>query len=257
MRYAVLGGGKRLRPLLVWHACAAACDRPKVCLPAAAAIEYIHAFSLVHDDLPAMDDDDLRRGQPTLHIHTSEAMAILAGDALLNLAFAALTRVNIDPAHCLRLVEELTAGCAGMISGQIFDSLPKADPAIEDRDRLERIHRNKTGALIRAACRIGAICGGASADTLSALTTYANDIGLMFQAVDDLIDVEQLAEHTGKRTGKDADAGKLTYPGLLGVEGTKAEIARLQAEAVAAVEPMGPKADPLVAIANLLATRDR
>jgi len=131
MRYAVLGGGKRLRPLLVWHACAAACDRPKVCLPAAAAIEYIHAFSLVHDDLPAMDDDDLRRGQPTLHIHTSEAMAILAGDALLNLAFAALTRVNIDPAHCLRLVEELTAGCAGMISGQIFDS-----PATDEDHRM-------------------------------------------------------------------------------------------------------------------------
>ncbi len=257
MRYAVLGGGKRFRPLLVWHACATVGGDPNICLPAAAAIEYIHAFSLVHDDLPAMDDDDLRRGKPTLHIHTSEAMAILAGDALLNLAFAATTRVNIDPSLTIRLVQELTSGCAGMISGQIFDSLPDADPAIDDRKRLERIHRNKTGALIRASCRIGAICGGASDESLAALTTYADDIGLMFQAVDDLLDVEQATEHAGKRTGKDAEAGKLTYPGLLGVEGTKAEIERLRTEAVATVESLGPKSAPLVTIANLIATRDR
>jgi geranylgeranyl pyrophosphate synthase len=257
MHYAVLGGGKRFRPLLVWHACATAGGDPEICLPAAAAIEYIHAFSLVHDDLPAMDDDDLRRGRPTLHVHTSEAMAILAGDALLNLAFAALTQVSIEPTQCIELVKELTTGCAGMISGQIYDSLPDADPAIDDRDRLERIHKNKTGALIRASCRIGAVCGGASNDALAALTTYADDIGLMFQAVDDLLDVEQLTEHAGKRTGKDADAGKLTYPGLLGVDGTKAEIERLRVEAISSVEPMGSKAKPLVTIANLIAARDR
>lgn len=257
MHYAVLGGGKRFRPLLVWYSCLAVGGDPKTCLPAAAAIEYIHAFSLVHDDLPAMDDDDLRRGRPTLHVHTSEAMAILAGDALLNLAFAAVAKTDVPPERCMRLVQELTRGCSGMISGQIYDSLPDADPRIDDRERLERIHRNKTGALIRASCRIGAICGDAQPETLDALTRYADDIGLMFQAVDDLLDVEQLTEHAGKRTGKDAEAGKLTYPGLLGVEGTRSEISRLRADAVSAVTPLGAAAEPLVTIADLIATRDR
>lgn len=257
MRYAVLGGGKRLRPLLVWHSCAAVGGLPETCLPAAASVEFVHAFSLVHDDLPSMDDDDLRRGRPTLHIHTSEAMALLTGDALLNLAYATIAQTDISSDQKVLLVRELASGCAGMISGQIFDSIPEADPVIEDRPRLDRIHRNKTGALIRASCRIGAICAGASRESLESVTTYADRIGLMFQAVDDLIDVEQSAEVTGKRTGKDAEAGKLTFPGLLGIEGTRKAIDQMCHEAFEALEPLGERGDPLRSIATFVAQRDR
>ncbi|GAB5496160.1 MAG: polyprenyl synthetase family protein [Phycisphaerales bacterium] len=257
MKYAVLGGGKRLRPLLVWHCCTAVGGQPEACLPAAAAVEFIHAFSLVHDDLPSMDDDDLRRGRPTLHIHTSEAMALLTGDALINLAYSAIVQSDITAERRVCQIRELSVGCAGMITGQIYDSLPESDPPITDRERLDKIHRNKTGALIRASCRIGAICGGAGEQELSALTVYADRIGLMFQAVDDLIDVEQSVEVTGKRTGKDAEAGKLTYPGLLGVEGTRAEISRLHAEALEAISVLGDRAAPLRSIAAFIAERDR
>ncbi|RNC82192.1 MAG: polyprenyl synthetase family protein [Phycisphaera sp.] len=257
MKYAVLGGGKRLRPLLVWHCCAAVGGQPDACLPAAASVEFIHAFSLVHDDLPSMDDDDLRRGRPTLHIHTSEAMALLAGDALLNLAFGTIVQSKVSHERRTSLVQELAAGCSGMISGQIFDSIPDADPPIAERARLDRIHRNKTGALIRASCRIGAICGRAGDDELDSLTIYADRIGLMFQAIDDLIDVEQSAEVTGKRTGKDAEAGKLTYPGLLGIEETRAEVSRMHAEATEAIRALGNRADPLLSIAAFIAERDR
>ncbi|MEL6797880.1 MAG: polyprenyl synthetase family protein, partial [Planctomycetota bacterium] len=217
MRYATLGGGKRLRPLLVWHVCATAGGDPLVALPAAAAVELVHAFSLVHDDLPAMDDDDLRRGRPTLHIHAGEAMAILAGDALFSLAYDALARGYDDPSLSRALIVELAGGSAGMITGQVFDSLPEADPQPQGIEALERIHRNKTGTLIRAACKMGALCAGNEA-AVEAADRFGAAVGLMFQAVDDLIDVEQPAERTGKRTGKDAEAGKLTYPGLLGVE---------------------------------------
>ncbi len=257
MAYAVLGGGKRLRPLLAWHSCAAAGGDPSLCLPAAAAVELVHAFSLVHDDLPAMDDDDLRRGKPTLHIQTSEAMAILAGDALLNLSYAAASETSVDDSRRLALVRELSQGCAGMISGQIYDSIPGADEPLEGRAQLERIHRNKTGALIRASCRMGGIVAQADERVLLALTTYAERVGLMFQAVDDLLDVEQPAEVTGKRTGKDAEAGKLTYPGLLGANGTRRVIEELEAEAVEALEGMGERAKPLRRIASMIASRDR
>ena len=257
MAYAVLGGGKRMRPLLVWLACEAVGGEADTCLPAAAAAEFVHAFSLVHDDLPAMDDDDLRRGQPTLHVHTNEAMAILAGDALLNLAFAALMESDTDDSVRVALVRELTRGCAGMISGQVYDTMPELDPEADDRRRLERIHVNKTGALIRASARMGAICGGADAEQLEALTVYADAVGHMFQAVDDLLDVEQSAEQIGKRTGKDAQAGKLTYPGLLGVDGTRAEVARLLGEAERAIAVLGDRGATLGAIAHQMARRDR
>jgi len=257
MAYAVLGGGKRLRPVLTWLACEAVGGDAEICLPAAAAVEFVHAFSLVHDDLPAMDDDDLRRGRPALHIHSSEAMAILAGDALLNLAFAAVLETKANDSVRVALVRELTQGCAGMISGQVFDTMPALDPEPDDRARLERIHRNKTGALIRCAARMGAICGGADHSRLEAITVYADAVGHMFQAVDDLLDVEQSAEQAGKRTGKDADAGKLTYPGLLGVDGTRAEVARLLSEAERAIEPLGEGGSRLREIARQMAKRDR
>ncbi|MEL6497338.1 MAG: polyprenyl synthetase family protein [Planctomycetota bacterium] len=256
MRYATLGGGKRLRPLLVWHVCSTAGGDPHRTLPAAAAVELVHAFSLVHDDLPAMDDDDLRRGRPTLHVHAGEAMAILAGDALFSLAYDALARGYNDAALSRSLIVELARGSAGMISGQVFDSLPEADPRPEGLEALERIHRNKTGALITAACRMGALCAENDA-AVEPAGRFGQAIGLMFQAVDDLLDVEQPPERTGKRTGKDADAGKLTYPGLLGVAETRNAIDQLRAAANKAASEIGPDASTLVSITEYLAARDR
>ncbi len=257
MQYAVLGGGKRLRPVLTCLVCEAVGGDASVCLSAAASVELVHAFSLVHDDLPAMDDDDLRRGRPTLHIHTNEAMAILAGDALLNLAFSAVLSMDAADGVRIALLRELTQGCAGMISGQVFDTMPELDPEANERARLERIHRNKTGALIRSAARMGAICGGANTLQLDAVSRYADAVGHMFQVVDDLLDIEQSAEQTGKRTGKDAKAGKLTYPGLLGVKGTREEIDRLRAEADRAIEPLGERGATLREIAQGMSRRDR
>ncbi len=257
MAYAVLGGGKRLRPLLTCLACEAVGGEVDACLPAAAAVEFVHAFSLVHDDLPAMDDDDLRRGRPTLHVQTNEAMAILAGDALLNLAYASVLESGVDDAGRVELVRELARGCAGMISGQVYDMMPELDPDSDDRQRLERIHVNKTGALIRASARMGAICGKATPEQLDALTVFADAVGHMFQAVDDLLDVEQSAEQTGKRTGKDAEAGKLTYPGLMGVDETRAEVGRLLEKAEGAIAVLGERGGTLRTMARQLATRDR
>ena len=259
--WALFGGGKRMRPILAlasFEAVGGQKERPwDAVLPAACAVEMVHTYSLVHDDLPAMDDDDLRRGRPTLHVHTNEAMAILAGDALLNLAFAAVLETDASDAVRVALVRELSRGCAGMISGQVYDTMPELDPEADDRRRLERIHVNKTGALIRASARLGGVCGGASTEQLEALTAYADAVGHMFQAVDDLLDVEQSAEQTGKRTGKDAEAGKLTYPGLLGVDGTRAEVARLLGEAERAIGVLGEKGATLGAIARQMASRDR
>ncbi|MEO1584958.1 MAG: polyprenyl synthetase family protein [Planctomycetota bacterium] len=256
MRYAALGSGKKLRPLLVWHVCHAAGGDPRHALPAAAAVELVHAFSLVHDDLPAMDDDDLRRGRPTLHVHAGEAMAILAGDALFSLAYDALARGYTDATTSQSLILELARGAAGMISGQVFDSLPDADERPEGLAAVERVHRNKTGALIRASCRMGAICAG-NADALAPATAYGDALGLMFQAVDDLIDVEQDAEHTGKRTGKDADAGKLTYPGVVGIDETRRIIDRLATTADDAARRISPNAAALNQLTSYLAARDR
>lgn len=257
MAYVVLGGGKRLRPLLTCLACESVGGEIEACLPAAAAVEFVHAFSLVHDDLPAMDDDDLRRGRPTLHVHTNEAMAILAGDALLNLAYASVLESGVDDAGRVELVRELARGCAGMISGQVYDMMPELDPESDDRQRLERIHVNKTGALIRASARMGAICGKATPEQQDALTVYADAVGHMFQAVDDLLDVEQSAEQTGKRTGKDAQAGKLTYPGLMGVDETRAEVGRLLEKAEGAIAVLGERGGTLRTMARQMATRDR
>lgn len=231
VRYALLGGGKRMRPILVIHSCEAVGGKLKAALPAAAAIELIHCFSLVHDDLPAMDDDDLRRGRPTLHRHAGEAMAILAGDLMLGLAFeiigTSITRAELATA----VSRELALGANDMIAGQVYDTLPDFDGGIEPLERLQMIHRHKTGALIRCSCRMGALCGGADARQLDALTRYAEAVGLMFQVVDDLLDVTQTTEQLGKKAGKDQAKGKLTYPGLLGVDASRAEVERLAARA--------------------------
>ena len=260
VEYAALGGGKRLRPVLVVRSCEAVGGREETALPAAAAIEMIHCFSLVHDDLPAMDDDDLRRGRPTLHKHAGEAMAILGGDALMALAFELIAREYSDQSLAAALTGELATATSDMIAGQVYDTLPPDDDAsrqLSDLAKLQRTHRHKTGALLKCACRMGGRCGGADATQLTALSGYAEAIGLMFQVVDDLLDVTQSSEMMGKATHKDAERGKLTYPGLLGVDGSREEVQRLQAEAHKALKPLGDAAQPLRDLCDYMAVRDR
>lgn len=227
-KYALLGGGKRLRPALALRCAAAVGAPPAQAMPAAAALELIHTFSLVHDDLPAMDNDDLRRGRPTLHRHAGEAMAILAGDLMNTVAFELIATRIPDATLALSLIRELSIATDDMICGQVWDTLGGFDPETPPLQQLLTIHRHKTAALIRCACRMGALCGGASAAQLQALTDYGDAIGLMFQVVDDLLDVTQTTQQLGKTAGKDVAQGKLTYPALLGLEGTRAEIQRLQ-----------------------------
>ncbi len=262
LRYAALDGGKRLRPLLAWHACDAVCGRGKPSLPTCAAVELVHAFSLVHDDLPCMDNDDLRRGRPTLHRHAGEAIALLAGDAMLALAFATVAGGS-HTSLSSSLTTELAHATSAMIVGQTLDTLGHDEP-VPTRATLERIHANKTGALIRAAVRMGAIVGlcetGASPgrpDPLAALTDYAEAVGLLFQIIDDLLDVEQSSEQIGKRAGKDAAGGKLTYPGLLGIEASRRAAADLHARAVQAINPLGPEAANLRELADYMAVRTK
>lgn len=256
-RYGLLAGGKRLRPLLTVMCCESCGGDGRRALPAAAATEMIHAFSLVHDDLPAMDDDDLRRGRPTLHIQFSEAMAILAGDALQALAFDEICRSPVSPEQVAILIRELAEATTRMIAGQVHDTLGGLDATLSARQQLETIHRNKTGALIRAACRMGAVVAEAREPELEAITRYGEAIGYMFQIVDDLIDVTQSAEHTGKATGKDVEAGKLTFPAVLGIKESKEEISRLHREAREALTCLGDRGAELEALALYLATRTR
>lgn len=255
IRYALLGGGKRLRPVLAWRSCEAVCGSGEEALSAGAAVELVHSFSLVHDDLPAMDDDDLRRGQPTLHIRSGEAMAILAGDAMLALAFELIVESVRDAALADALVRELSKATAGMIAGQVYDTMGGLPGSLSPVEQLHLIHRNKTGALIRAACRMGAMCGGADAAGLDAVTRYAECVGLMFQIVDDLLDSEGTPEQTGKRTRKDAAAGKLTFPGVLGAAASRVEVERLNEEACRALEILGPRATPLADLAIWMTSR--
>ena len=257
IRYSLLGDGKRLRPVLVVRSCEAVGGKPQAAMPAAAAIEMIHCFSLIHDDLPAMDDDDLRRGRATLHKHANEPMAILAGDCLQSLAVELLTTKVADPALAVTLARELSVATNEMIAGQVYDTLPEFDDRTEPMDRLTTTHEHKTGALLRCACRMGAAAGGANASRLAALTRYAEAVGLMFQIVDDLLDVTQTPEAMGKATHKDQDKGKLTYPGLLGVEASKEEVDRLRREAAAALSEFDAAADALRELAEFMAVRQK
>ncbi|MBL8745397.1 MAG: polyprenyl synthetase family protein [Phycisphaerae bacterium] len=259
--YALLGGGKRLRPILAMQCCDVVGGSVEDALPSAAAVEMIHAFSLVHDDLPALDNDDLRRGLPTVHKKYGEAMAILVGDGLMSMAFQVLCDRQ-EPALAGRLCRELAVGSTMMIAGQVLDTLGGFEAGLSDRSRLERVHLNKTGALIRASCRMGALAGlarvgSSDAAAMTAITAYGEAIGLMFQIVDDLVDVQQTAEHAGKRTGKDSEAGKLTYPGVVGVAAARAEVSRLHAEARKSLEPYGNKAGGLIELCDYLAVRTK
>jgi farnesyl diphosphate synthase len=264
MRHAALGGGKRLRPFLVVESAALFGVPRASALPAAAALECVHCYSLVHDDLPAMDDDDLRRGLPTVHRAFDEATAILAGDALLTLAFDILAReeAHPDPAVRVALIAGLAraAGTEGMVGGQMLDLAAEGRFEEADRRRLgmveiARLQAMKTGALLRYACEAGARLGGAAPTERGALDTYALAIGRAFQIADDLLDVEGDAVAVGKAVGKDAEAGKATFVELLGVGGARAELARLVTEAEQALATFGARATLLDQAARFIANR--
>jgi farnesyl diphosphate synthase len=262
MRHAVLGGGKRLRPFLVVES-AALFDAPRNgALLAGCALELLHCYSLVHDDLPAMDNDDLRRGRPTVHKAYDEATAILAGDALLTLAFDILTRdeVHADAHVRIALVRELAraSGLGGMAGGQMLDLAAEGRFAPKrslSESEIVTLQAMKTGALIRFACRAGATLGQADADQANAVARYGAAIGEAFQIADDLLDVESDAATLGKAAGKDADAGKATLVATLGVAGARAKLDSLISAADAALAPFGAKADTLRATARFIAER--
>lgn len=198
IKYALFGPGKRMRPILVVRSCEAVGGKIEQALAPAAAIELIHCFSLVHDDLPAMDNDDLRRGRPTLHKHTNDAMAILAGDGMMGLAFELIAREVKPAALAVQIVDELATGTNDMIAGQVYDTLPDFPVGTPPMEKLKTIHKNKTGALIRTSCRMGALAAGASDAQLKAITDYSETVGLMFQVVDDILDVTQSTQQLGK-----------------------------------------------------------
>ncbi len=274
MRYSLLAPGKRLRPLLVILAAEACGGQDVQALPAACAVEMIHTYSLIHDDLPAMDDDDLRRGRPTSHKQFGEALAILAGDALLTLAFQVLAE-GYPPRTAAACCRELArgAGAAGMVGGQVEDLA--WERAAEEKDRvplsssrppqtleaLENIHARKTGALFRACLHLGACVAqaerpeGVDPALLQRLDAYGRCFGQAFQITDDLLDVEGNALDTGKRVQKDAARGKLTYPGLLGIPESRRRARRLCEEARAHLSPMGQAGQYLAALVDLIVER--
>src|SRR5690606_31907577 len=259
MRHAVLLGGKRMRPLLV-HATGAMFDVDPATLDApAVAIELLHAYSLVHDDLPAMDDDAMRRGQPTVHVAFDEATAILAGDALQSLAFQALADASVPAPVCVELVATLAAvsGAAGMCGGQALDLQATGNGHGLSAAGLERLHALKTGALIRAAVRMGALCGGADGPALLALDRYADALGLAFQVRDDLLDIEGDAAVLGKDTGKDTALDKATFPALLGMDASRERLRELAATMEAALASFGERAGMLRELGRLAVERDR
>lgn len=259
MRYASLSGGKRLRPFLVLEA-AGIFDVKRACaLRVATAVECVHCYSLVHDDLPAMDDDDLRRGKPTVHKAFDEATAVLAGDALLTYAFELLAapETHDDPRVRLDLVALLAqaSGPHGMVGGQMADLA--AESATEDFDlgAVTRMQKMKTGALIQAAAEAGAILGKASPEGRAALRAYAHDLGLAFQITDDLLDVEGRVEDTGKAVAKDAARGKATFVSILGVERARAQAERLIDQAIGHIAMFGSRAERLAALARYVIER--
>lgn len=255
MSYAVLGLGKRIRPVLLLM-CNEACGGPReAALTAGCAVEMLHTYSLVHDDLPSMDDDDLRRGRATCHKVYGQAMAILAGDALLTEAFGIITK-EIESAQLVKdLVWELAvaSGAEGMVGGQAADMLTEGKKG--NAQMLEYIHSNKTGKLIRACCRMGALTGGASKEELEALGAYGESVGMAFQVIDDLLDVGGDAQMVGKAVGKDDQAGKLTYPSIVGEKAAREKVRSLGEAASAALNPFGERGKKLSKLAELLARR--
>jgi geranylgeranyl pyrophosphate synthase len=255
VKYAVMNGGKRVRPAVVFGAAEAVGAEAKLAEAGALAIEFIHCYSLVHDDLPCMDDDDLRRGQPTTHKAFDEAIALLAGDTLQSLAFLALTGSGLPPAQVAEQLQVLSAASVDMAVGQALD-IEAEGRQLTEVSALEQIHRNKTGALIRAAVALGAIAGNASAEQKKALDDFASKLGLAFQVHDDVLDVIGDTAKIGKRQGADIARAKSTYPALLGLEAAQALASRLHDEALAALLPLGDKAEGLRELADFLVARD-
>jgi geranylgeranyl diphosphate synthase, type II len=257
MRYSLFAGGKRVRPVLCIAAARAVQPNPAGIENAACTLELIHTYSLIHDDLPAMDDDDYRRGRLTCHKVFGEAMAILAGDALLTLAFQLLAQLpGVDAERKVHLIEELSIGSGtvgGMIAGQVFDI--EGEGKTPTAELLETIHRAKTGALLRASLRMGAIYAGANDEELAALSCFGEHAGLAFQIVDDILDVEQSSEALGKTAGKDAAQKKITFPAVYGLERSRHMAEQERVGAHKAVEMFGPRAQRLREIADMIVSR--
>jgi geranylgeranyl diphosphate synthase type II len=259
MRYSLFAGGKRVRPILAMAAAEAIGSPSKAIFPVASSLELIHTYSLIHDDLPAMDNDDFRRGKPTNHKVYGDAMAILAGDALLTLAFELCSRPDLmdglDPARQVHIVRELAHGSGnlGMVGGQVLDI--QAENKDIDLATLQNIHKHKTGMLIRASVRMGALVGGANTTQLDSLTKYAEDIGLAFQIADDVLNVTGTREELGKDANTDAKRGKKTYPTFYGADGAKKMAEDCTQRAIDRLTSFDSKADPLRELARYITSR--
>lgn len=255
MRYTFEAGGKRIRPFLVLASCRVCGGDQAEAMPAAVAVECVHTFSLIHDDLPALDNDDLRRGKPSNHMIFGEGTALLAGDALLCLAFDILAHHNPHPQRVPQMVRELAAGVGwqGMIGGQVADVLGEQQPP--SKERVDYIHRYKTGRLLETACRLGALAAGADHQQLAALARFGANLGLAFQIADDLLDVAGTEQAAGKRVGKDAWAHKQTYPAVVGVEASRQAARRASDSATEALAIFGARADDLRTLAEFVLNR--
>ncbi len=260
MRYSIFAGGKRVRPLLMLAACEAVGGEIENALPAACAMEMIHTYSLIHDDLPAMDDDDFRRGRPTNHKVFGEALAILAGDGLLTEAFRLISdprfATSVNPASKLAVIHEMAtcAGSFGMVGGQVVDMESEGKPDI-DLPTVQYIHTHKTGALIKASVVAGALLGGADEKQLAAIRRYGEASGLAFQIADDILDIEGTTEEIGKDAGSDEARGKATYPAVMGIATAKQEAKAMMDEAMTALSVFGESAEPLREIARYIVER--
>lgn len=260
MRYSIFAGGKRVRPILMLAACQAVGGDPERAVPAACAMEMVHTYSLIHDDLPAMDDDDFRRGNPTNHKVFGEALAILAGDALLTEAFKLVSDVRFAvgcaPSALLAVIHEIAscAGSYGMVGGQVIDMESEGCKDI-DIATVQYIHTHKTGALIKASVVAGALLGGADPERLAAVTRFGEAAGLAFQIADDILDIEGTTEEIGKDAGSDQARGKATYPSVIGLNAAKDEAKAMMDEALRALEMFGAEADPLREIARYIVLR--
>ncbi len=258
MRYSLLAGGKRLRPILCLASCELVGGTIEMAMPTACALEMIHTMSLIHDDLPAMDNDDYRRGQLTNHKKYGEDIAILAGDGLLAYAFEyiASNTQGVNPSSVLQVISKLghTVGATGLVGGQVVDLASEGDPDI-GLETLDYIHRHKTAALLESCVVTGALLGGATKQQLAGLSRYAINIGLAFQIIDDILDVTATPQELGKSAGKDIAANKATYPRLLGLDASKAKAQELTQAAMTELDAYGEAGTPLRAIAQLITTR--
>ena len=259
MRYSLLAGGKRLRPILCLAACEACGGNASDALPASCAVECIHTYSLIHDDLPSMDNDDLRRGRPTCHVVFGDAVAILAGDALQPRAFEILAKSDPTPHHSVAaMVNELAVGSGSLqlVAGQVLDLQGEGGDVQLNGRQLREIHLRKTAALLSTSLRLGGMCGNATPAKLEALTAFGRSVGLAFQVIDDILDETQSTDKLGKSAGKDAATGKSTYPAIHGLEKSRREAKKLTRLAIEALRPFGERGDRLREIAGHMLDRD-